>query len=364
VLESLQKPGVGLAVPFHIGRILIDPPVILAPMADVTNGAFRRVCKEIGSPGLVCTEQISTQAIHYKSARTYQMFDWTEAEKPLSVQLFGADPVIMAEAARIVADLGADIIDINMGCWVPKVCRQGAGAALLKDETTAVRVVDAVIRAVPVPVTVKMRAGWDCNQLTSVALAKQFEQIGAQAFALHARTAKQGYEGDADWRWIREIKEAVNVPVTGNGDIRSPEDAARMLRETGCDGIMIGRAAIGNPWILRDIAHFLRTGERLTPPSLPDRIDTAMIHLEGLAATMGEDCAVRHLRGQLPHYVKGEAGASRAREQIVRATTIMEVERILRSVGPISTLEGDIRNADSEISAFAILREGVLAGVS
>jgi tRNA-dihydrouridine synthase B len=325
---TLQQPNLILARPFHIGGIRIDPPVILAPMADVTNGAFRRVCKRVGAPGLIVTEQISTQAIHYKSERTYQMFDWTEAEHPLSVQLFGADPAIMAEAARIVVDRGADIIDINMGCWVPKVCKQGAGAALLKDEDTAVRVVDAIIKAVDVPVTVKMRAGWDLASLTSVRLARKLEQIGVQAFALHARTARQGYEGHADWNWIAAIKQALSVPVTGNGDIRSPEDAARMLRETGCDGVMIGRAAIGNPWILRDVGHYLRTGDHLPLPSWQERVDTAIEHLTGLAETMGEDRAVRHLRGQLPHYVKGCAGASRVREQIVKATTTAEVRSI------------------------------------
>jgi nifR3 family TIM-barrel protein len=301
-------------------------------MADVTNGAFRRLCKRIGNPGLLCTEQISTMALHYRSQRTYQMFDWTEEEYPLSVQLFGADPQVMAEAAKIVEDRGANIVDINMGCWVPKVCRQGAGAALLRDAKTAMKVVEAVVRAVSVPVTVKMRAGWSAAELTSVPLARAFEQIGVRAFALHGRTAQQGFEGSADWNWIADIKEAVSVPVVGNGDVRQPEDARRMLEATGCDGVMIGRAAIGNPWVLRDTAHYLRTGQRLPPPSLAERLEAALIHVQDFARTIGEERAVRHLRGQLPLYVKGFAGASAAREQIVQATRIEQVRAILERV--------------------------------
>lgn len=321
-----------IARPFAIGDIVIDPPVVLAPMADVTNGAFRRLCKRIGNPGLLCTEQISTMALHYRSQRTYQMFDWTEEEYPLSVQLFGANPQVMAEAAKIVEDRGANIVDINMGCWVPKVCRQGAGAALLRDAKTALKVVEAVVRAVSVPVTVKMRAGWSAAELTSVPLARAFEQIGVRAFALHGRTAQQGFEGSADWNWIADIKEAVSVPVVGNGDVRQPEDARRMLEATGCDGVMIGRAAIGNPWVLRDTAHYLRTGQRLPPPSLAERLEAALIHVQDFARTIGEERAVRHLRGQLPLYVKGFAGASAAREQIVQATRIEQVRAILERV--------------------------------
>lgn len=338
--DNLDRPAwipviayaLSAARPYFVGPVKVDPPVVLAPMADVTNGAFRRLCKRIGLPGLIVTEQISTQAVHYMSERTWQMFDWTNAEKPLSVQLFGADPCMMAEAARIVVDHGASIVDINMGCWVPKVCKQGAGAALLKDEATALRVVESVIRAVDVPVTVKMRAGWDRANLTSVPLARTLESLGVQAFALHGRTATQGYEGSADWEWIADVKRAVSVPVVGNGDIRSPIDAARMMNETGCDGVMIGRAAIGNPWILRDVGHYLRTGDLLPPPTLTERIDAGLIHLSDLAQTMGEDRAVRHLRGQLPHYVKGLRGASEARESIVRSTTIEDVKAIFNRV--------------------------------
>ena len=315
--------------PFSIGPVKIVPPVVLAPMADVTNSAFRRLCKAIGRIGLVCTEQISTQALHYRSRRTLQMLDWTPEEQPLSVQLFGADPKIMAEAAAIVQDLGAAIVDINMGCWVPKVCRQGAGAALLRDPETALRVVEAVVRAVSVPVTVKMRAGWSPRDLTSVPLAVRFQDAGVQAFTLHARTAAQGFSGAADWRWIRDIKAAVRVPVIGNGDIRSPEDALHMLQGTGCDGVMIGRAAIGNPWILRHTVEYLTTGSYGPPPTPADRVEAAMRLAADLAQSMGEERAVVHLRGQISAMVRGTPGSAKARERIVHASTLQELRRIL-----------------------------------
>lgn len=317
--------------PYRLGTLLIDPPVVLAPMADVTLGAFRRIAKRIGGPGLLVTELISTMAIHYRNARTLTMFDITPDQHPVAVQLFGSDPEIMAEAARFAVDQGADIVDINMGCWVPKVCKTGGGAAMLKDPDSACRVVEAIVRAVSVPVTVKMRTGWDYGHLASAGLAAALEQRGVSGFALHARTAVQGYTGDADWDRITEIKQAVSRPVVGNGDIRSPRDAARMLAQTGCDGVMIGRAAIANPWILRETAHYLQTGELLPSPTWEERIATALTHVRDLAESIGEERAVRHVRGQLPLYVRGIAGATRVRDAMQTAVTIAQVEAILCS---------------------------------
>ena len=322
---SVSPPAV---VPYYVGPIAIDPPVVLAPMADVTNGAYRRLVKRIGNPGLLVTELISTTAIHYKSSRTMTMFDVTEDQRPLAVQLFGAEPDIMAEAARVAVGEGADIIDINMGCWVPKVCKTGGGAAMMRDEDTACRVVAAIVGAVNVPVTVKTRAGWNYGHLATAGLARKLEDAGVQAFALHARFAVQGHTGNADWNLIAEIKQAVSKPVVGNGDIKTPQDAARMLRETGCDGVMIGRAAIGNPWIVRDTVHYLKTGELLPPPTHAERVEAALFHVRDLARTLGEDRAVRHLRGQLPHYVRGYRGASHVRDAIHSAATIAQVEAI------------------------------------
>src|SRR5258706_9196345 len=271
MVNSLINDGVGTALeattasllkPFKIGDITIDPPLTLAPMAGQTNHPFRLLCREMGDCGLVCTELISSQAMHYKSSRTFDMFDWSDAELPFAVQLYGSDPAIMAEAARIVVDHGADIVDINMGCWVPKVAKTGGGAALLRDVCTATRVVEAVVNAVSVPVTVKVRSGWDPEHLTAVEFARAAEKAGVQAIAVHARTASQGFTGKADWDIIRQVKEAVHeMPVIGNGDVETADDAIRMLTETGCDGVMIGRAALGNPWVFRQMAHTIRTGE-------------------------------------------------------------------------------------------------------
>jgi len=329
----LERPENSLSptVPdaYYLGDIRISPPVVLAPMADVTNGAYRRLVKRIAGPGLLVTELISTMALHHNSKRTYSMFDVTPEQHPLAVQLFGSDPEIMANAARVAVNEGADIIDINMGCWVPKVCKTGAGAAMMRDEETACRVVGAIIDAIaPVPVTVKMRAGWDYGHLATAGLARKLERIGVAGFALHGRFAVQGHSGNADWNLIREMKQAVGVPLVGNGDIKQPEDAVRMFAETGCDGVMIGRAAIGNPWIVRDVVSLLTTGKIPPPPTLEERIETALAHVTDLAQNWEEERAVRHLRGQLPLYISGIVGAPRVREAITRTVSIAEVRAV------------------------------------
>jgi nifR3 family TIM-barrel protein len=277
------------------------------------------------------TELLSSHAIHYKNAKTFGMFDWTAEESPVSVQLFGGDPALMAEAAQVVEASGAEIVDLNMGCWVPKVAKTGAGAALMKDVCLGAEVIRAMANAVKIPVTVKVRSGWESRNTTAIEFAQRAQDAGAQAIAVHARFASQGFTGQADWSVIRRVKDVVTIPVFGNGDINSPQDAKRMIEETGCDGVMIGRAAMGNPWIFAETKRYFQTGVLPEPPSLPMRIDAALTHLKALAANphVGEERAVREMRGQLPHYFKGFPGVARLRAEMVRLNTIAEIEDLL-----------------------------------
>jgi tRNA-dihydrouridine synthase B len=319
--------------PIHIGSHIITPPLSLAPMAGHTNHAFRTLVHDLGGCGLVCTELISSNIMKNSGVkRTIHMFDWTPDECPFAVQLFGNDPAAMAMAAQVVVDYGADIVDINMGCWVPKVAGKGGGAALLKDVCTATAVVEAVVNAVDVPVTVKVRSGWEAGDLTAVPFAKAAEGVGARAIAVHGRYAKQGFQGDADWDVIRQVKEIVSIPVFGNGDVKTAADARRMLALTGCDGVMIGRAALGQPWIFRHIAHELATGQSLPEPTLAERAAIALEHARRTIADathVPERVAVMELRGQLTKYSLDEPASVAVRNQLIHAESLSDIETIL-----------------------------------
>lgn len=318
---------------FNVGLVRVDPPVLLAPMEDVTNAVFRGIAKQIAKPGLMFTEFVSAMAIHHGAKRTLKKMVVSETERPLGIQIFGGEPEVMAETARLCEEMGADIVDINMGCWVPKVCKTGSGAALLKEPETAAKIVKAVVDAVGIPVTVKVRAGWTYDLFAAPDLAKRFQDAGIRMLTLHARFAKQGFEGRADWKLIEQLRSAVTVPLIGNGDVRHPDDAHRMFRETGCDGVMVGRAAISNPWRLRQIVDAVAGRPISEEPTLHQRIEVALLHLRRHIAHetehdpgRGETPAIRSLRGQIPIYIKGVPGAAVIRNEIVRAETYAEIE--------------------------------------
>ena len=316
----------------YIGPVFIPNPLVLAPMAGVTDLAFRRTCREKGA-GLTVTEMVSAKALCYQDRKSRGLLKLAPGEHPVSAQIFGSDPVCMAEAAQIAAELsGADLIDINMGCPVGKVVANGDGSALMKDPEKAARIAEAVVKASPVPVTVKMRRGWDKGSINAVELAKMLEQAGVSAVAVHGRTRAQMYAGAADWLTIRQLKQAVSIPVMANGDIFSAEDAVKILQFTGADFAMIGRGAFGNPWLFEQALAALEGREIPALPPLSQRCDTAVRQIRWAAEDKGEHIAILEARKQYAWYLKGVPHANYYKEQIVRMNTLEDVDRITEGI--------------------------------
>ncbi|HEC2153714.1 TPA: tRNA dihydrouridine synthase DusB [Staphylococcus delphini] len=314
---------------WKIGDVEIENRVVLAPMAGVCNSAFRLTVKEFGA-GLVCAEMVSDKAILFNNPKTMKMLYIDENERPLSLQIFGGEKETLVEAAEYVdKNTTADIIDINMGCPVSKIIKCEAGARWLLDPNKIYEMVSAVTERVSKPVTCKMRIGWDEDHIFAVENAKAAERAGAAAISLHGRTRVQMYEGKADWDIIRQVKEAVNIPVIGNGDVTSPELAEKMLKETGVDAVMIGREALGNPWMIYRTVHYLETGELIDEPQIDEKIEIALLHLNRLVDLKGEKVGVMEMRKHASWYLKGVRGNGKARKALNQAETLAEMTEIL-----------------------------------
>ncbi|WJW75188.1 tRNA dihydrouridine synthase DusB [Thiohalobacter sp. IOR34] len=307
----------------RIGPFELSNNLVLAPMAGVTDRPFRQLCKQLGA-GLAVSEMVSSNSLLWGSEKTRRRANHEGETEPKSVQIAGADPQMMAEAARHNVDQGAQIIDINMGCPAKKVCNVMAGSALLRDEALVARILDAVVAAVEVPVTLKIRTGWDKSSRNAVRIAAIAEQAGIQALAVHGRTRACGYKGEAEYDTIRDIKQAVSIPVIANGDIRDPEKARFVLDYTGADAVMIGRAAQGRPWIFREIDHYLRSGEHLPEPDVAEIRDIMLGHLHKLYAFYGEYTGVRIARKHISWYSKGQRGGAVFRDRVNRVETVAE----------------------------------------
>lgn len=305
----------------RIGNTVLENNVILAPMAGVTDLPFRVLCREQGA-GCVVTEMVSAKAVLYNNKNTKELLQIDPAERPAAVQLFGSEPDIMAEIAARLEEGPYDYIDVNMGCPVPKIVNNGEGSALMKNPERAKEVLTAMVRAVKKPVTVKFRKGFNDLSVNAVEFAKMAESCGVAAVAVHGRTREQYYSGKADWDIIRQVKEAVRIPVIGNGDIFTPEDAGRMLKETGCDGIMVARGAKGNPWLFGRINHYLDTGEVLPGPSMAEIKAMILRHGRMLVQFKGEGGAMREMRGHMAWYTKGMPHSATLRNEINQVETL------------------------------------------
>ncbi len=312
----------------RIGETELKNPYILAPMAGVTDLPFRLLCMEQGA-GLLCMEMISAKALQYKNKNTKILLAIHPKEYPVSLQLFGSDPDIVSEMAKRIEELPFQILDINMGCPVPKVVKNGEGSALMMNPKLVYEIVYRTVRAVRKPVTVKIRKGFDDAHVNAVEIARIVEEAGGAAVAVHGRTREQYYSGKADWEIIRRVKEAVSIPVIGNGDVDSGETALAMMRQTGCDGVMIGRAAQGNPWIFRELTEYSRTGISPSKPSKAERKDAMLRHARLQIEFKGDYLGIREMRKHVAWYTKGMEGSARLREAINRVETYDELEKLL-----------------------------------
>lgn len=315
-----------------IGNLDFPTPVFLAPMAGVTDTPYRILAQEMGC-AMAFAEMVSVLGIHFRNEKTLAMLETVPEERPLAMQLFGARPEPVAEAAAYVESLGcADVIDFNMGCPAPKIVKNGAGSALLKEPERAGEILAALVKATKLPVTVKMRIGWDESSINAVEMAKRAEAAGVAAIAVHGRTREQYYKGHADWSMIAAVKRAVKVPVIANGDIRTTADLARVFRETECDGVMIGRAAQGNPWIFRAFRSFLETGVEIPPPTIAERGALILRHLDMLIQYKGDYIGAREMRKHATWYTKGMVGGGNLRDAFNHAETREDFQRIVEQM--------------------------------
>lgn len=317
--------------PLQIGNVTLENNLILAPMAGVTDLPFRILCKEQGA-GLICMEMVSAKAILYRNKNTEELLNIDEKERPVSLQLFGSDPDIISEIAKQIEERPFDILDINMGCPVPKVVNNGDGSALMKNPLLAGKIIEKTAKAIQKPVTVKIRKGFDDDHVNAVELARIVEESGAAAVAVHGRTREQFYSGKADWDIIRQVKEAVNIPVIGNGDLLTGADVLAMEQQTGCDGFMVARGAQGNPWIFKQMLHYLETGEELPRPSMEEMVNMMLRHAKMLLEYKGDYTGIREMRKHATWYTGGYRNSSKLRAKINEVESYEELKALFDEV--------------------------------